>query len=104
MKRKDPQETDGTAPKWIKSDGGTKPSGTSESEAKPNKPEAEKPAGPQKQALKVQSAIYASHKILSSFDISHTINLILIGTLLSTEFLVGPALILGRHLPSSHLD
>jgi len=33
-----------------------------------------------RQAPKVQSAIYASHKISSSFDVSHTINLLLIGT------------------------
>ena len=34
----------------------------------------------QKQAPRVQSAIYASYKISSSFDISHVINLLLIGT------------------------
>jgi len=45
----------------------------------PNEPEAEEPRRPQKQGPKIQSAIYASHKLSSSFDISHTINLLLIG-------------------------
>lgn len=34
----------------------------------------------QERSAKAQSAIYASHKISSYFDISHTINLLLIGT------------------------
>jgi hypothetical protein len=34
----------------------------------------------QEQSTKAQSAIYASHKISSYFDVSHTINLLLIGT------------------------
>jgi len=103
-RRRELQETTETVPKRARSDGVTKPGGTSESGVKPGEPEAEKPAKPQKQAPKIQSAIYASQKMSSSFDISHTINFTLVGTLLSTVFLVGPALILGRHLPSSHLD
>jgi hypothetical protein len=50
----------------------------------PIEPVAE-PKKPQKRAPKVQSAIYASHKISSSFDISHTINLLLIGTWVGFE-------------------
>jgi hypothetical protein len=51
----------------------------------PDEPVVERWKKPQKQALKVQSAIYTSHKISSSFDISHTINLLLISTWVGFE-------------------
>ena len=47
-----------------------------------NEPKVEGPERPQNQAQKVQSAIYASQKMSSSFDISHTINFTLVGMLL----------------------
>ena len=101
-RRRELYETDGTVPKRARSDGATKPGGISNSGVKLNEPKVEEPERPQNQAQKVQSAIYASQK-MSSFDISHMINFTLVGTLLSTEFLAGPTLILGRHLPLSHL-
>ncbi|KAF9642015.1 hypothetical protein BDM02DRAFT_2818990 [Thelephora ganbajun] len=88
-RRRDLVESYGTTPKKPKSDSNTEPGGTSEQRAetpsepglkKSNEPGVEGPKRLQKQAPRVQSAIYASHKISSSFDISHTINLILIGT------------------------
>jgi hypothetical protein len=74
--------------KRAKSDGNTKLGGTSAQKEetpsgsgveKPKGPEKEEPKRPQKQAPRVQSAIYASHKMSCSFDISHTINFTLIG-------------------------
>ena len=73
------QDSYGNDPKKTKSESST--SGTSNQRAEtPSEVEVEGQKRPQKQMPKVQSAIYASHKISSSFDISHTINLILIGT------------------------
>ena len=53
---------------------------------KSNESEVEEAKRLQKQAPKVQSAIYASHKISSSFGISHTINFILIGTWMGLQW------------------
>jgi hypothetical protein len=79
------QETYGTVPKRARSDGNTKQVGGTSAQREeisrvenPNEPEEEGPERPRKQAPGVQSAIYTSHKI-SSFDISYTINLILVG-------------------------
>ena len=83
------QELDGRPPKRSKSDNSTKPDGAGGQEPETSREsgaqgygelEAEEPERPQKQTPKVQSAIYASHKLSSSLDISHTINLLLIGT------------------------
>ena len=66
--------------KKLGSDNNIQRSGTSGSA---KDPEAKEPERLRKQTPKIQSAIYASHKISSSFDISHTINLTLIGMRLS---------------------
>jgi len=85
-RRRTLHESDGKLPKRPKSESNTTPGGTNEQEAKTqSEMEAEEPKRPQKQAPRVQSAIYASHKISSSFDISHTINLLLIGTWVGFE-------------------
>lgn len=44
-----------------------------------NKEETEEPVKPPKQQPRIQSAIYAAHKISSSFNNTHTINLTLVG-------------------------
>ena len=67
-RRRYPQESYGPARKKAKSDNDIKQA-----------EEVEEPERPQKQAPKIQSAIYASHRILPSFDIFHTIDLISIG-------------------------
>ena len=73
-------------PEKIKGDSDTKSSGTSTQKAempsgsgtgKPNGQEVESKRP--RQAPRVQNAIYAAHKISSSFDISHAIDFILIG-------------------------
>ncbi|KAF9642050.1 hypothetical protein BDM02DRAFT_3194011 [Thelephora ganbajun] len=88
-RHRDPLESYGTTLKKSKSDTNTTPGGTSKQRAEtPSEPgvkesnesEVEELKRSQKQAPKVQSAIYASHKISSSFGISYTINLALIGT------------------------
>jgi hypothetical protein len=48
---------------------GEQEAGTSDQGEKPKELEAEEPRRPQKQPPKVQSAIYASHKISSSLEI-----------------------------------
>ena len=87
-RRRHLHESGGRFPKKRKSDGDAIPDGTSGQEPRTSselgvessdEPETEEPKRPQKQAPKVQSAIYANHKFSSSFDISHTINLLLIG-------------------------
>jgi hypothetical protein len=77
-KRRNRHDIDETVSKKLRSDSGARPSGTSES-GKSKELETEEPERPQKQAPRVQSAIYASQKISSSFDVSHTINLTLVG-------------------------
>ena len=85
---KEAQRSTGNPPKKARSDGNTGPGETSAQEetpsepgvGKPNEAETKEPNRPQKQALRVQSAIYASHKISSPFNISHTINLTFVGT------------------------
>ena len=85
-RRRTLHESDGKLPKRPKSETNTTPGGTNEQEARTQSGmEVEQPRRPQKQAPKVQSAIYASHKISSSFDISHTLNLLLIGTWVGFE-------------------
>ena len=73
------QEFHGSAPKKPKGNTNVTAGGSSAQRAEsPGEPGTARKR-PQKQAPKVQSAIYASHKISASFDISHTINLILVG-------------------------
>ena len=75
--------------KKSKSDSNTKPdvAGGREPETSTSRKSGAKAEGSNelevevpKQVPRVQSAIYASHKLSSSFDTSHTINLLLIGT------------------------
>lgn len=79
-RRRNVQESSGTVQKKARGDSSTQRSGTSGSA---KEPEAKEPKRLQKQTPRIQSAIYASHKISSSFDISHTINLTLIGMRMS---------------------
>jgi hypothetical protein len=64
--------------KKLRSDSNARTSGTSGS-GKSKELEAEEPERPQKQEPRVQSAICASQEISSSFNITHTINLTLVG-------------------------
>ena len=85
-RRRTLHESDGKLRKRPRSETSTTPGGTNEQEGETRgEMEVEEPRRPRKQAPKVQSAIYASHKISSSFDISHTINLLLIGTWVGYE-------------------
>ena len=102
-------ESDGKLPKKLRItrlDGAGQGEGEASGEQggeEPNEPAVEEPGRPQRQGPKVQSAIYASHKVSSSFDISHTINLLLIGTLVDF-WLESHRYILDRHIVSHHLD
>ena len=79
-RRRNTQEIEGPAAKKPRSNGNTKPGGSSGQDTEqPNEPGVEEREGPRKLMSMVQSAIYASHKISCSFGISHTINLVLIG-------------------------
>jgi len=103
-RRRNLYESDGNLPKRSRSDTNTTPGGTSEQEVEAqSEKEVEEPKRPQKQAPKVQSAIYASHKISSSFDISHTINLLLIGTWVGFQLDLHWHT-LDRYFHSPHLD
>ena len=62
------------------------------------------PSAQVKQAPRVQSAIYAAHILSSSFNITHTINITLVGTWAYFWASVQTLKLFNRHFRSRHLD
>lgn len=78
----------GTPTKRPKPDGSTNPGGTDRGGGEPTSEGGQKEEDTKKslkQPPEVQSAIYGAHMISSSFDITHTIHIILIGMWVSLK-------------------
>ena len=70
----------------------------------PPEPVSETPSRRVKQAPNVQSAIYAAHIISSSFNVTHTINILLVGASIRFEANFHALELPDRHFRPRHLD